>query len=159
MQIQMASPSASASPGMQILRCSSSIASMHELVSATAALGDMLVLSPKAVRTRKELEAAFHLARSAFAERENISTKLANEAMLFLACEINFESALKKVGAADPSDFVLVSEKRIPAKELVKKLRLTRCLQLSLTEWEKKKGAYSEGELAIEEMALARIRN
>jgi len=144
---------------MQILRCSSSIASMHELVSATAALGDMLVLSPKAVRTRKELEAAFHLARQAFEGKENISSKLSNEAVLFLACEINFESALRKVGAADTSDFVLVSEKKFPIKELVKKLRLTRCLQLTLTEWGKKKGKYIEGELAIEKMALARIRN
>lgn len=144
---------------MMVLRCSSSIASMHELVSAASALGDVLVLSPKAAMTGKALEAAFLLAREAFGAEENISSKIANEALLFLSCEINFESALKKVGASDPSDFVLVSEKKFPIRELVKKLGLTRCLQLSRTEWGKKKGKYTEGELAIEKMALARIRN
>ncbi|VVB99171.1 Uncharacterised protein [uncultured archaeon] len=144
---------------MMVLRCSSSFTDIHGLVKAASALGDVLVLSPKAVKTEKALEMAFFLARNAFEETENISSKLSNEAMLFLACEINFESALRKVGAASPDDFVLVSEKAIPSARLKKTLFLTRAQTLPLSEWGNKMGAYSEGELAIEKMALARIRN
>ena len=144
---------------MLVLRCSSSARSMRELVGAAEKIGNSLVLSPSAVRTLMELRAAFRLAADAFAEGTNISSKLSNEAMLFLACETNFSSALRKIGAADPSDFVLVSEEKIPSAKLKKELKLLRAQTLSLSEWGEKKGKYSEGELAIERMATARIRN
>ncbi len=132
---------------------------MHEVVGAAAKLGAVLLLSPKAVRTGKELEAAFYLAREAFRAKENVSGKLSNEAMLFLACETNFTSAVRKVGAASQDDFVIVSEGKIPAKKLKDALKLVRCQQLVLTTRGKKKGNYFEGELAVERMALSRIRN
>ncbi len=144
---------------MLVLRCSSSAEGMHELVESSGRLGDVLLLSPSAVRTEKGLQGAFALARAAFAAKANISPNLANEAVLFLACETNFSSALRKVGAADPSDFVLVSEGKIPSAKLKKELKLLRAQTLKLTEWGKKKGGYTEAELAIEKMATARIRN
>ena len=144
---------------MLVLRCSSAFKSMHEMVEEAEKLGAVLLLSPKAVRTGKELQAAFYLAKEAFKEKSNISKKMANETLLFLACETNFSSAVRKVGAASPDDFVLVSEGKIPSAKLKKALKLIRCEQLTLTEWGKKKGAYTEGELAIERMAIARIRN
>ena len=144
---------------MMVLRCSSSARSMRELVDAAEKLGSALVLSPPAARTLMELRAAFLLARDAFAEGKNISPKLSNEALLFLACGTNFSSALRKIGAADPSDFVLVCEEKIPAARLKKELKLISAQSLSLSEWGAKKGKYSEGELAIERMATARIRN
>lgn len=144
---------------MMVLRCSSSAASMHALVEKAASLGDVLLLSPSCVRTGKELEFAFYLAKEAFLAKGNISGKLSNEAVLFLACETNFSSAVRKVGAASPDDFVLVSERKIPSVKLKKALQLVRCQELPLAEWGKKKGNYFEGELAVERMALARIRN
>ena len=144
---------------MMVLRCSSSAAGMHELAESSGRLGDVLLLSPVAVRTVKELQGAFALARAAFAAKANISPKLANEAVLFLACETNFSSALRKVGAADPSDFVLVSEAKIPSAKLKKALKLLHAQTLSLSEFGGKRGGYTEAELAIEKMATARIRN
>ena len=144
---------------MMVLRCSSDAKSLHELVSLSEALGDILILAPKAVRTGKELEAAFAMARAAFAEGRNLSPKVANEAMLFLAHETNFSSAARKVGAISPDDFVLVSEAKIPIAKLKDKLCLTRAQTLALSEWGGKKGGFTEAELAIEKMALARIRN
>lgn len=141
---------------MLILRCSSSAASIHELVKAAEG---MLVLSPSAARTAKELEFAFHLAKEEFAAHTALSGKLVNEAMLFLANETNFTSAAKKVGAESTEDFVLVSEKNIPLAKVKKDLMLTSAKALKLPEWGKKKGKYYEAELAIEKMATARIRN
>jgi tRNA threonylcarbamoyladenosine modification (KEOPS) complex Cgi121 subunit len=132
---------------------------MHEAVSAAGKLGAVLLLSPKIVRTGKELEAAFYLAKEAFAGKENIASSVAKEALLFLACETNFSSAIRKVGAASPDDFVIVAEGKIPSAKLKKLLKLTRAEALKLTEWGKKKGNYFEGELAVERMATARIRN
>ena len=144
---------------MMVLRCSSSARSMRELVGATGKLGNSLVLSPPAVRTLVELRAAFLLARDAFGEKKNISSKLSNEALLFLACETNFSSAIRKIGAADPSDFVFVCEEKIPIARLKKGLKLLSAQSLKPSEWGEKRGKYSEGELAIEKMATARIRN
>lgn len=144
---------------MMVLRCSSAHKNMQELVSEAEKLGALMLLSPKIVRTEKELEFAFYLAREAFKAKENVSGKLSNEAMLFLACETNFTSAVRKVGAASPDDFVLVSEGKIPSAKLKKALKLTRAEALKLTEWGKKKGNYFEGELSVERMALSRIRN
>jgi len=129
---------------------------MHELVNAAEG---MLVLSPSAAKTKKELEFAFFLAAEAFREKANLSPKLANEAMLFLACETNFASAVRKIGAKSVRDFVLVREKGIPLARLKKKLMLVEIKRLALPEWGKKKGGYREGELAAERMATARIRN
>ncbi|HIH18415.1 TPA: hypothetical protein HA225_00380 [Candidatus Micrarchaeota archaeon] len=141
---------------MLILRCSSSAASMHELVKAAQG---MLLLDPAAMRTKKELEAAFLLAESEFSAKKNISGKMANEALLFLANETNFSSAARKIGAKSVKDFVLVSKKGIPISKLKKKLLLKKCRRLALPEWGKKIGKYSEGGLAIERMALSRILN
>ena len=144
---------------MLILRCSSSASSVHELLGLGENLGSLLFLSPKAVRTAKELEFAFYLAKESFKEGSNVSKKLSNEAMLFLANETNFSSAARKVGTASVDDFVLVSEEKIPVAKLKKKLLLTRAASLALSGWGKKMGDYFEAELAIERMALARIRN
>ena len=111
---------------MIVLRCSSAVEYMHEIVAAAERLGTVLLLSPKAVRTGKELEFAFYLAKEAFAAKENVSGKLSNEAMLFLARETNFSSAVRKVGAAHPSDFMLVCEGKIPSAKLKKVLKLTK---------------------------------
>ena len=119
----------------------------------------MLVLNPDAARTEKELAFAFYLAKEEFAAKTAISDKLVNEAMLFLANETNFTSAAKKVGAKETKDFVLVIEKDVPLVKLKKEMMLTKIKRLSLQEWGKKQGIYFEGELAIERMALARIRN
>ena len=144
---------------MMVLRCASAAKDMPELVMEAARLGDVLLLSPKIVRTEKELEAAFYFAKQAFAEKENVADSVAKEALLFLACETNFSSAVRKVGAASPDDFVIVSEEKIPSAKLKKALRLIRCEQIALTAWGKKKGNYFEGELSVERMALSRIRN
>ncbi len=144
---------------MMVLRCSSDAAGINELVELGEGSGEFLFLAPKAVRTGKELEAAFAMARSAFDEGRNLSPKLQNEAMLFLAQETNFSSAARKIGAASPDDFILVSEAKIPIAKLKAKLKLTRAQALKLSEWGGKKGGYLEGELAVEKMALARIKN
>lgn len=144
---------------MLILRCSSSAQSIHELVRLGGKPGSLLFLHPKAAKTAKELEFSFRLARESFREKSNVSEKIANEAMLFLACETNFTSAAKKVGAASAKDFLLVGEKGIPIAKLKKRLLLTKARRVLLPEWGKMKGRYSEGELAVERMALSRIRN
>ena len=145
---------------MLVLRCSSTEKDIAALVSASAAMpGALLFLKPDAVKAKKELEFAFYLAKEAFKNKSNISGKLANETLLFLSCETNFSSAIKKIGARDGRDFLLVCEKSIPIAKLKKLLRLEKMKKIALPEWGKKKGAYSEGELAVERMALARIRN
>lgn len=141
---------------MMALRCSSSAESLNALVRRGKG---MLFLAPAAVKTSKELEFAFYLAGEAFRTGKNISSKPENEALLFLACETNFSSAARKVGARSPKDFVLVCRKRLPVAELKRRLLLTSAKPLRLPEWGKKKGHYYEGELAVEKTALARIRN
>jgi tRNA threonylcarbamoyladenosine modification (KEOPS) complex Cgi121 subunit len=106
-----------------------------------------------------ELVFAFGLARRAFDGRNNISRKLSNEALLFLARETNFASALRKIGASSPRSFALVCEKSLPLARVKKALALTSAKKLALSKMGKKKGAYFEGELAAEGMALARVRN
>jgi len=144
---------------MLVLHCSSSASGVPELLRLGSGLEGALFLSPKAVKTKKELEAAFFLAQEAFREKTNISSKLSNEALLFLACETNFASAARKIGTASADDFVFACPEKIPIAALKKKLLLTSAAALPLTEWGRKKGAYTEGELAIEKMATGRIRN
>ena len=145
--------------GMLLLRCSSSAKSVNELLRLGGRFEGMLFISPKAVRSRKELEAAFALASAAFREKTNISPKLSNEALLFLACETNFASAARKAGTSSTDDFAIVSQEKIPIATLRKKLLLAKAETINLGEWGKKKGAYFEAELAIERMALSRIKN
>jgi tRNA threonylcarbamoyladenosine modification (KEOPS) complex Cgi121 subunit len=145
---------------MLILRCSSKEKRMHALVASAEALpSECILIRPSAARMERELQFAFYLARGAFGMKNNISSKLSNEAILFLARETNFSSALKKVGASDASDFILVCEKRLPVPAVKKILSLSSAQKIRLPEWGEKKGHYSKAELAIEEMALARIRN
>jgi len=146
---------------MMALRCSSEVGSVRELVALADGLGNSLFLSPKAAasKTKKELEASFALARAAFKEGANLSEKTQNEALLFLACETNFSSAARKIGAAGADDFVLVLERKVPVAKLRKTLRLSSANALALSEWGKKKDGYFEAELAIERMTLARIKN
>lgn len=145
---------------MLILRCSSSTKSVHEIVRLAEANGwRLLFLTPSAAKTKKEIEAAFYLAKQASETGTNISDSLAKEALLFLACEMNFSSALEKAGAKTAKDFVLVCEKSIPIAELKKGLMLTKAKAVKLPEFGKKRGGYTEGELAIERMALSRIKN
>ncbi len=145
---------------MMVLRCSSRAESVNGLVGLGAAFpGALLFLKAGAARTKKGLKFAFYLAGEAFMARENISGKMANEALLFLACETNFTSAARKIGARSARDFVLVSRKRIPLAKLTRELLLTSAKPLALPEWGKKSGHYYEGELAVERMATARIRN
>ena len=106
-----------------------------------------------------ELEAAFYLAARAFEEKSNISSKLSNEALLFLAREMNFASALRRVGAKDVRAFVLVCEKNVPMAKVKRELGLVKAKRIAISRMGKKKGAYFEGERAVEEMALARVRN
>ena len=146
---------------MQVLLCSSE-KPLHAIVGSAEGLGaPCLLLSPEAMRgkTGLELEAAFHLAARAFEEKSNISGKMANEALLFLAREMNFASALRRVGAKSAHSFVLVCEKDVPLARVKRELGLVKASRVKLSRMGKKKGAYFEGELAIEQMALARVRN
>ena len=146
---------------MLVLLCSSE-KSLHAIVEAAEGLGaPCLLLSPETVRgkTGLELEAAFCLARRAFEEKNNISGKMANEALLFLAREMNFASALRRVGAKSARSFVLVCEKNVSIARVKKELGLTSAKKIALSKMGKKKGAYFEGDLAVEQMALARVRN
>lgn len=142
---------------MLALRCSSSF-SIKELVEKAGGMG-CLVLSPEDGRTQKGLEAAFELAKRSFGAKENISPTLLHEALLFLACETNFSSAIANAGAKSAQDFLLVCEGKIPVARLKKELRLGKATPAKLSEFGKKVGFYSEAELAIERMALSRIRN
>lgn len=146
---------------MLILKCSYG-KGIAEVAKGTERLPcACILLSPAALagRSRMELSFAFHLARRAFEGKRNISGKLSNEALLFLSREMNFASALKKIGAKDAREFVLVCEKNIPLAKLKKELALVAAKSVALSEKGKKKGHYFEGELAVEEMALARVKN
>ncbi len=147
---------------MMVLRCSSNAKSMRELVALADASGiGALFLSPAAASkmTLAGLEFAFYLAKRAFEANGNVSKKRMNEAMLFLACETNFSSAARKIGAADPSDFALVLEGDSAPARLRKALELESLGSMRLSKWGKTKGHYSEGELTVEAMALARVKN
>ena len=146
---------------MLILKCSSE-KPLNAIVEAAAALGaPCLLLSPAALKgkTGLELDAAFYLAARAFGERSNISKKVSNEALLFLAREMNFASALRKIGAKSARDFVLVCGKNVPLARVKRELGLASAKKLALSRMGRKKGNYFEGELAAEQMALARARN
>lgn len=143
---------------MLALKCSSEM-DLHRLVSCASKLGNCLLLSPGKSYTQKELEAAFFLARASFGEKSNLSDKLSNEALMFLACETNFSSAIRKIGAKRAKDFILVLEKNVPIAKVRKELALSSAKRMALGLWGKKSGFYYEGELAVERMALARIRN
>ena len=146
---------------MQVLLCSSE-KPLGAIVEAAEALRTpCLLLSPEAMegKTGLELEAAFHLASRAFEEKRNISSKLSNEALLFLAREMNFASALRKIGAKNARGFVLVCEKDVPVAKVKREMGLASAKKITLPRMGKKKGAYFEGERAVEEMALARGRN
>jgi len=146
---------------MLLLRCSSE-RQLPALVSSAEALGaPVILLSPRAIEGKSgmEMKFAFYLARRAFEGKSNISSKLSNEALLFLAREMNFASALRKIGAKDAHGFVLVCEKNLPIARVKKALALTSAKKIALTKMGKKKGAYSEGERAVEQLALARVRN
>ena len=146
---------------MQVLLCSSD-KPLGAIVTASDGLKTpCLFLSAQALdgKTGLELEAAFYLASRAFEEKRNISSKLSNEALLFLAREMNFASALREIGATDARAFVLVCEKDVPIAEVKKKLGLSSAKKIALSRMGKKKGAYFEAERAVEEMALARARN
>jgi tRNA threonylcarbamoyladenosine modification (KEOPS) complex Cgi121 subunit len=146
---------------MQVLLCSSE-KPLGAIVEAAEGLHTpCLLLSTEAIKgkTGLELEAAFCLAARAFEGKGNISSKLSNEALLFLAREMNFASALRRVGAKKSSAFALVCEKSVPLARLKKELGLTGAKKIALSRMGKRKGAYFEGELAVEQMALARARN
>ena len=146
---------------MQVLLCSSE-KPLGAIVEAAEALrAPCLLLSPEAMKgkTGLELEAAFYLAARAFEEKSNISSKLSNEALLFLAREMNFASALRRIGATDAREFVLVCEKNVPLVKVKRELGLKSAKKIKLSRMGRKKGAYFEGELAVEQMALARARN
>ncbi|MFA6214893.1 MAG: hypothetical protein WC717_06500 [Candidatus Micrarchaeia archaeon] len=146
---------------MLCLACSSEKPLGEAVAAAGALLPPCILLSPKAAggMTGMELEAAFCLARRAFEEERNISGKLSNEALLFLAREMNFASALRKIGAKDGRDFVFVCEKAVPVAKVKRALGLSKAKRIPLSRMGRRMGAYFEGELAVEGMALARIRN
>ena len=135
---------------------------LHAIVMAAEGLRTpCLLLSTEAMKgkTGLELEAAFYLASRAFEEKSNISGKISNEALLFLSREMNFASALRRIGATDARSFVLVCEKDVPLAKVKRELGLTSAKKIALSRMGKKKGAYFEGERAVEQMALARARN
>ncbi|MEM4554556.1 MAG: hypothetical protein QXT25_01770 [Candidatus Anstonellaceae archaeon] len=142
---------------MIILECSSLIENVESLVETSKRLGDVLLLSSIKGRTAKELEACFALAKKAFKSKTNISQSIPNEAMLFLAKETNFSSAVKKIGVSDPADFILVAERSIPIGKIKKELSLVKAKPVCLPAWGKKRRGYFEADLAIESMALRRI--
>ena len=146
---------------MLALMCSSDKPLAMIVRSAETLHAPCLLLSAEAVegKTGLEIEAAFHLAARAFEEKSNISGKMSNEALLFLAREMNFASALRKFGAKDARAFVFVCEKNILVARVKKALALTSAKKIVLPRMGKKNGAYFEGELAVEQMALARVRN
>ena len=135
---------------------------LNAIVMAAAALRTpCMVLSTEAIKgkTGLELEAAFYLAARAFEEKSNISEKLSNEALLFLAREMNFASALRRIGATGARTFVLVCGKDVPLAMVKNELGLLKARKIALSRMGRKNGAYFEGERAIEQMALARVRN
>lgn len=146
---------------MLCLRCSSKLPLMALAGAAASLPCPSLLLSPGAMggRTGRELAFAFHLAREAFSGKRNVSQKLPNEALLFLSREMNFSSALRKIGAKDAEDFVLVCEKNLPLSKVKNALALSFAEKIPLPERGKRKGRYFEAELAIEEMALSRVKN
>jgi len=146
---------------MQVLLCSSEKPLGAIVEAAEGLMVPCFLLSPEAMhgKTGMELEAAFYLAARAFKGKSNISTKLSNEAMLFLAREMNFASALRKIGATDARAFVLACGKSVPLAKVKRKLWLSSAKKMHLSRMGRKKGAYFEGERAVEEMALARVRN
>ncbi|MCX8197882.1 MAG: hypothetical protein N3F07_01665 [Candidatus Micrarchaeota archaeon] len=141
-----------------VLRCSSGLKSASELVSRAKDF-PALLLRPDAAGTQKELEAALALAQKAFGEGKNISSRLPNEAMLFLASETNFSSAARKVGVRDPGDFLIVAKSKIPLPQLRKRLALKKARRARLSKLGRKIGKYYQAELGIERMALSRLRN
>jgi tRNA threonylcarbamoyladenosine modification (KEOPS) complex Cgi121 subunit len=146
---------------MIALRCQSRLP-LHAIVeSAEAHLSPALLLCPRAIegKTRMELEFAFCLASRAFEGKSNISAKISNEALLYLSREMNFCSALKRIGADDARDFVFVCEKNVPLSRVKKALGLISAKKIPLSKMGLKMGACFEGELAVEEMALSRVRN
>jgi len=146
---------------MRVFLCASE-KPLNAIVAAAEALHTpCLFLSAEAIKgkTGMELEAAFYLAARAFEEKGNISSKLSNEALLFLACEMNFASALRRIGAKSAREFVLVCEKNVPVAKVKKELWLAKAKKIALSRMGRKKGAYFEAERAVEEMALARARN
>lgn len=146
---------------MLLLRCSSAKPLGALVSSAEALFAPCLLLSPRAVEgmSGMEVEIAFYLARRAFEEKSSISGKMANEALLFLAREMNFASALRKIGAKDARDFVLACEKNVPLARVKREMGLTGAKRMALSRMGKKQGGYFEGERAAEQMALARVRN
>ena len=146
---------------MLALRCSSCMPLNAVVENAERNFSPALLLCPRAIegRTGMELEFAFCLASRAFEAKANISTKISNEALLFLSREQNFGSALKSIGANDARDFVLVCGKNFPMAMVKEQLGLVSAKKITLSRMGKKKGAYFEGERAVEEMALARARN
>jgi hypothetical protein len=66
---------------------------------------------------------------------------------------------LRKIGANDAREFVLACEKDVPLAKVKKELGLASAKKIALPRMGKRKGAYFEGELAVEQMALARVRN
>ncbi len=146
---------------MQVLLCSSEKPLNAIVGSAEALHTPYLLLSTEAIKgkTGMELESAFYLAARAFEEKSNISSKLSNEALLFLAREMNFASALQRIGAKDAREFVLVCGKNVPIEKVKEKMGLAKAKKIALSRMGKKEGSYFEGERAVEEMALARVRN
>jgi len=144
---------------MLVLRCSSKEKSMDKLLKMAQKVPyALLFLKPAAAKTKAELEFAFFLARGTIKSRKSISAKLANEAMLFLSGETNFSSAVRKIGAKKTSDFVLVAERDLKLAKLKKALNLKKAKAHKLSAWGKKRKNYSQGELAIEKMAISRIK-
>ncbi|MCX6769861.1 MAG: hypothetical protein NT051_04250 [Candidatus Micrarchaeota archaeon] len=147
---------------MQVLRCASGAKSLEVLISTAGKLScPCLLLSPEMAAgiTGAELRFAFHFARHAFAGKRNLSGRLSNEALLFLSNQTNFSSAVEAAGAKTQKDFVLACEKSVPIARLRKLLLLTSAKKMTVSEWGRKVGHYSKGELAVERMALVRVRN
>lgn len=147
---------------MRIMRCESNAASVRELVLLSESSGlHVLILSFPAVSnmTLAELRFAYYFAKESFLSKTNLSEKKSNEALLFLSCQTNFTSAVMKIGAKNPSDFVLVMEENAFDPKFRKALKIARAKKIKLPEWGKKIGHYTQGELAVERMALARNKN
>lgn len=149
---------------MAFYRCSGGKRGMREIVEDGKGIPcPALFLSPQAAKAVGESEAgfAFYLARRAFAEKANISSKLSNEALLFLARQTNFSSAVRKLGAKDAKAFVLVLEEKLAPSKVKKLLGLKSVKLIAKKRAKAARGGelYAKDMLCAEEMALSRIRN
>jgi tRNA threonylcarbamoyladenosine modification (KEOPS) complex Cgi121 subunit len=143
---------------MQLYECSSKIDDINKLIKLGRLL-KVIFLEPGKIATKKEIEAAFFFAKKAMEKKQNISNNIENEVLLFLSRKTNFSSAIKEIGIKNTKKFLILCARRITKKKLKESLLLEKIKKITLPKFGKKIGGYSQAEIAIEAMALSRIKN